>query len=212
MSEPPKPSPSKDPSAPASGDPTPAAQAPGAQPAPAGDLRGRTIALVGLMGVGKTSIGKRLALALGLPFRDADEEIEKAAGRSIPEIFKDLGEAEFRAGERRVIARLLEEPPHILATGGGAFVQPDTRALIKAHAISVWLRADLQVLARRIGRKDTRPLVAGRDPMTVLTEQARARYLAYAEADITIDTGETTHAVSVDQVQAALRRHLGEIG
>lgn len=172
-------------------------------------LRERTIALVGLMGVGKTSIGKRLSQVLDLPFRDADEEIERAAGRSISEIFADRGEAEFRAGERRVIARLLEEPPHILATGGGAFIQPETRALIKKHAISVWLRADLHILVRRIGRKDTRPLVAGKDPMTVLKSHVETRYPIYAEADIVVDTGETSHSVSVELVLQALRKHLG---
>ena len=173
------------------------------------ELRQRTIALVGLMGVGKTSIGKRLSVVLNLPFRDADEEIEKAAGRSITEIFADRGEDEFRAGERRVIARMLEDPVHVLATGGGAFVQAETRAMIKAHAISIWLRADLAVLARRIGRKDTRPLVAGKDPMAVLTAQAELRYPAYAEADIVIDTGETSHAISVELVLSGLRQHLG---
>ncbi len=173
------------------------------------EIRQRTIALVGLMGVGKTSIGKRLAAALSLPFRDADAEIETAAGRSISEIFADRGEDEFRAGERRVIARLLEDPPHVLATGGGAFVQPETRSMIKMHAISVWLRADLAVLARRVARKDTRPLVAGKDPLAVLTAQAQVRYPAYAEADIVIDTGETSHAVSVELVLASLNRHLG---
>lgn len=172
-------------------------------------LRARTIALVGLMGVGKSSIGKRLAQVLDLPFRDADEEIERAAGRSISEIFADRGEAEFRAGERRVISRLLEEPPHILATGGGAFIQPETRELIKAGAISVWLRADLAVLARRISRKDTRPLVAGKDPLAVLRAQVETRYPIYAEADVTVETGETSHAVSLDMVLQALRRHLG---
>ena len=181
----------------------------GALPPITPDMRARTIALVGLMGVGKTSIGKRLAAALNLPFRDADEEIERAAGMTIAEIFSDRGEAEFRAGERRVIARLLEDTPHVLATGGGAFVQAETRSLIKARAISVWLRADLAILARRVARKDTRPLVAGRDPLEVLTAQAEARYPAYAQADITIDTGETSHAVSVEQVLEGLRTYLG---
>eukprot|EP01037_Dinobryon_pediforme_P009250 gene9250-9330_t len=171
------------------------------------DLRLRTIALVGLMGVGKTSIGKRLAAALDLPFRDADEAIETAAGRSIAEIFSERGEEEFRAGERRVIARLLEDPPHVLATGGGAFVQPQTRALIKSRTVSVWLRADLQVLARRVARKDTRPLVAGKDPLVVLQAQAEARYPAYAEADIVVDTGEMSHAASLELVLEGLRRH-----
>ena len=111
-------------------------------------LQERTIALVGLMGVGKSTIGRKLAQALDQPFRDADHEIETAAGRSISDIFAERGEAEFRAGERRVMARLLDEPPHVLATGGGAFMNPQTRALIKAKAVSVWLRADLDVMAR----------------------------------------------------------------
>jgi len=127
-------------------------------------LRRRTIALVGLMGVGKSSVGRRLANALDLPFRDADSEVETAAGRCISDIFAELGEPAFREGERRVIARLLDEPPHVLATGGGAFMDPRTRELIKQKAISVWLKTDLETLARRVGRKDTRPLLAGKDP------------------------------------------------
>jgi shikimate kinase len=156
-------------------------------------LRRRTIALVGLMGVGKSSVGRRLAHALGLPFRDADAEVEAAAGRSISEIFAELGEPAFRDGERRVIARLLDGPPHVLATGGGAFMNPETRALIKSKAISIWLKADLEILARRVGRKDTRPLIAGRDPLEVLKAQAEARYPAYGEADITVETGDAAH-------------------
>jgi shikimate kinase len=171
-------------------------------------LRARTIALVGLMGVGKSSVGRRLATALDLPFRDADVEIEAAAGRTIPEIFGDLGEAAFREGERRVIARLLDEPPHVLATGGGAFVSPETRALIKAKAVSVWLKADLEVLARRIARKDTRPLLVGKDPMEVLKAQAEARYPTYAEADLVVETGDAPHQVTVDQVISAIAAHL----
>lgn len=173
-------------------------------------LRRRTIALVGLMGVGKSSVGRRLAAALSLPFRDADTEVENAAGRSITEIFAALGEAAFRDGERRVIGRLLEGPPHVLATGGGAFMNPETRQLIKSHAISVWLKTDLEVLARRIGRKDTRPLLIGKDPLEVLRQQAEIRYPAYAEADITVETGDTAHHVTVAAVIAALTAYLGE--
>lgn len=167
-------------------------------------LRRRTIALVGLMGVGKSSVGRRLAGALGLPFRDADAEVETAAGRSIADIFSDLGEAAFREGERRVISRLLDQEPHVLATGGGAFMNEQTRALIRSKAISVWLKADLAVLARRVSRKDTRPLLAGKDPLTVLQTQAALRYPVYAEADITVETGDAAHHVTVEQVLAAL--------
>lgn len=173
-------------------------------------LRRRTIALVGLMGVGKSSVGRRLASALGLPFRDADTEVEVAAGRSIPEIFAELGEPAFRDGERRVIARLLEGPPHVLATGGGAFMSPETRELLKDRAITVWLKTDLDVLARRVGRKDNRPLLAGKDPLDVLQGLAEVRYPAYAEADITVETGDSAHHVTVAQVLDALAAHLGE--
>ncbi|WP_337187684.1 shikimate kinase [Phenylobacterium sp.] len=173
-------------------------------------LRRRTIALVGLMGVGKSSVGRRLATTLGLPFRDADSEVEAAAGRSISEIFSALGEPAFRDGERRVIARLLEGPPHVLATGGGAFMNDDTRALIKTRAISVWLKADLDVLARRIGRKDTRPLIADKDPLDVLKAQAEVRYPIYAEADVVVETGDTAHHITVAQVIEALNAHFRE--
>lgn len=173
-------------------------------------LRRRTIALVGLMGVGKSSVGRRLANALDLPFRDADAEVEAAAGRSVSDIFSDLGEAAFREGERRVIARLLELPPHVLATGGGAFIHPATRALIKSKAISVWLKADLEVLARRVSRKDNRPLLAGKDPLEVLQAQADARYPAYAEADLIVETGDAAHHVTVEQVIAALNAYLAD--
>ncbi|MDP3854281.1 shikimate kinase [Phenylobacterium sp.] len=171
-------------------------------------LRARTIALVGLMGVGKSSVGRRLANALELPFRDADTEVETAAGRSIPDIFADLGEAAFREGERRVIARLLDDPPHVLATGGGAFMNAETRALIKSRSISVWLKADLDVLARRVGRKDNRPLIAGKDPLDVLQAQAAERYPIYAQADVVVETGDAAHHVTVDQVIQAMIVHL----
>jgi shikimate kinase len=172
-------------------------------------LRHRTIALVGLMGVGKSSVGRRLANALELPFRDADAEVEAAAGRSISDIFSDLGEAAFREGERRVIARLLDQPAHVLATGGGAFMNDQTRELIKSKAVSVWLKTDLDVLARRVGRKDTRPLLVGKDPLEVLQAQADARYPVYGLADVIVETGDAAHHVTVDQVIRALSDFLG---
>lgn len=175
---------------------------------PYAPIRDRTIALVGLMGVGKSSVGRRLANALGMPFRDADNEIEKAAGRSVADIFADLGEDSFRDGERRVIARLLDEPPHVLATGGGAFTNAQTRRLLKDRAITVWLKADLPVLARRVARKDTRPLLRGRDPLEVLGAQAAQRYPFYAEAEIAIETGDHAHHHAVNQVITALSNHL----
>jgi shikimate kinase len=171
----------------------------------------RTIALVGLMGVGKSTIGRRLAQALELPFRDADQEIEKAAGCSIPEIFAAHGEQEFRAGERRVIARLLQEGPHVLATGGGAFMSPATRALIKQKAVSVWLKADIDVLVRRVSRKDTRPLLAGRDPRQVLKKLMDERYPAYAEADIVVETDDRPAAAAVETILEALARRTGTV-
>jgi shikimate kinase len=164
----------------------------------------QTIALVGLSGVGKSSVGRRLAAALSMPFRDADAEVEAAAGRPIAEIFTQYGEAAFRDGERRVIARLLAEDPHVLATGGGAFMNAQTRRLIKTLAISVWLKADIEVLARRVGRKESRPLLAGKDPLEVLAAQARDRYPAYAEADITVETGDTPHQLAVEAILKAL--------
>lgn len=172
-------------------------------------LRARTIVLVGLMGVGKSSLGRRLATALELPFRDADSEIETAAGRPVSEIFGELGEAAFRDGERRVIARLLTcEPPHVLATGGGAFMRAETRALVRRHAVSIWLKADLEVLARRVRRKTNRPLLVGRDPLEVLRSQADLRYPGYAEADLTVDTADVSHAAALRAVLDALNRHV----
>ncbi len=171
-------------------------------------LRSRTLVLVGMMGAGKSSVGKRLAQALELPFKDADEEIERAAGLSIPDIFALRGEAEFREGERRVIARLLDDPPHVLATGGGAFVNPETRALVKQKAVSIWLKADAEVLARRVGRKDNRPLLRDNDPRQVLTELLAAREPAYSQADLIIESKDGPHQHTVDAVLAALRAKL----
>ena len=175
-------------------------------------LRDRTITLVGLMGAGKSSVGRRLAATLGLPFRDADEEVERAAGRSVAEIFADLGEAAFRDGERRVIARLLDEPPHVLATGGGAFMNPETRRLILERSTAVWLKADVELLARRVARKSDRPLLHGRDPRDVLAELARVREPVYAEAHLTVDSVETPHGVTVQSIIDALTARLAAEG
>jgi shikimate kinase len=172
-------------------------------------LRARTLVLVGLMGAGKSSVGKRLAQALELPFKDADDEIERAAGLTIPDIFALRGEAEFREGERRVIARLLDDPPHVLATGGGAFVNPETRALVKQKgAVSIWLRADPEVLARRVGRKDNRPLLRGKDPRVALTELLAAREPAYSQADLIVDSNDGPHQHTVDAILGALKARL----
>ncbi len=171
-------------------------------PAPAAP--DRTVALVGLMGSGKSTVGRRLAAALGRPFADSDAEIEVAAGRSVSDIFAELGEPAFRDGERRVIARLLAGPPGVLATGGGAFAQADTRALLLQRATVVWLRCDLAVLARRVARKDTRPLLRGRDPLEVLGAQAQARHPLYAEAHHVVETSDLPHAAAVDAVLKAV--------
>jgi shikimate kinase len=172
-------------------------------------LRGRTIVLVGLMGAGKTTIGRGLAQVLRLPFRDADEEIERAAGCTVAQIFEERGEAAFRDGERRVIARLLtQEAPHVLAFGGGAFMHPETRRLVAARAISVWIKADLEVLAHRVSRRNSRPLLVGKDPAQVLRDQAEARYPAYAQATVTVETGEIPTSAAVAAVLAALADHL----
>lgn len=167
-------------------------------------LRARTIVLVGLMGVGKTSIGRRLASELDLPFFDADAEIEEAAGLTIPEIFERFGEAHFRDGERRVIARLLKGPPHILATGGGAFVSPETRALVKETGISIWLHADVDLLVKRVSRRSNRPLLDQADPRATLASLAVERAPAYQEADLTVESSDGPHDEVVRQVLLAL--------
>lgn len=164
----------------------------------------RTIVLVGLMGSGKTTIGRRLAGALRLPFRDADHEIEEAAGLSVADIFSIHGEAEFRRGERRIIARLLSEPAHVLATGGGAFMDPETRAAIRAAAVSVWLRADLETLMRRVERREGRPLLAAANPREIMERLIFDRYPIYAEADFVVDSVPGPHYATVDAVLTAL--------
>src|SRR5215468_8121452 len=143
---------------------------------------GRAIVLVGLMGAGKSKIGRRLAARLGLPFFDSDPEIEAAAGETIEEIFTNRGEQVFRDGERRVIARLLAQPVHVLATGGGAFMDPATRAVIARRGISLWLRADLDILVARVSRRSNRPLLKSGDPRAILAELIERRYPVYAEA------------------------------
>ncbi|MGI4879793.1 MAG: shikimate kinase [Janthinobacterium lividum] len=167
----------------------------------------RTIVLVGLMGAGKSTIGRRLASRLGLPFVDADTEIERASGLSIAEIFERFGEAHFRDGERRVIARLIDGPVKVVATGGGAFVAADTRALILARALAVWLDADIATLAERVRRRNTRPLLRDRDPAEVLTELAAIRNPLYAEAHIHISSKPTPHDATVRSILAALAQH-----
>lgn len=168
---------------------------------------GRTIALVGLMGAGKTTVGRRLAAALHMPFTDADAEIVKAAGRSIEEIFAEHGECAFRRGERQVIARLLDGPAHVLATGGGAFMNAETRALMKSRAISIWLKAPLDVLMKRVQKRDTRPLLKEDDPRAVMQRLMDDRYPIYAQADITIESAPGPHHVAVDAIIEALRKH-----
>jgi shikimate kinase len=168
----------------------------------------RTVALVGLMGAGKSAIGKRLALRLGLPFVDADDEIERAAGCSIAEFFDRFGETEFRAGERRVISRLLAGPPHVLSTGGGAYMDAETRGLMRKHAITVWLRADLEVLYDRVRKRTHRPLLRQGDPKDILARLISQRYPVYAEADIVVESTAQPAEATTEQVLEALRRHL----
>ena len=167
----------------------------------------RTVALVGLMGAGKSSVGRRLALQLSVPFKDADDEIVIAAGRPIADIFAERGEDEFRAGERRVIARILDDPPHVLATGGGAFMNPVTRVLMRQRATTVWLRADLDTLVKRVSRRDDRPLLKNADPRVVMSELMEKRYPTYGEADLVVDSRDGPHNLTVDAVIAALQDH-----
>jgi len=166
----------------------------------------QTVALVGMMGAGKSSLGRRLAGRLNVPFKDADSEIEAAAGCSINEIFDRFGEPGFRDGERKVIARLLSEPPHVLATGGGAFVDDETRARIKATALSVWINVPIDVLIERVGRRETRPLLRQGDPREIMMRLLAEREPTYAEADLTIDSEDAPHGAAVEKILAALRQ------
>ena len=169
-------------------------------------LVGRSVVLVGLMGAGKTSIGRRLAAQLGLPFRDADSEIELAAGRTIPELFARFGEPEFRDGERRVIRRLLAGDPIVLATGGGAFMDRSTRTAVRETSVSVWLRCKLPTLLRRVSSRSNRPLLANGDPAEILSRLMEQRHPVYAEADMAIDCGEEPPDVTTGRVMSALER------
>lgn len=167
-------------------------------------LGGRTVVMVGMMGAGKSSIGRRLAARLGLPFVDADAEIEQAANLSIPEIFEAHGEAYFRDGERRVIQRLLDGSPKVLATGGGAFVNPETRAAIAKAGISIWLKADRDLILQRVKRRSNRPLLRTADPEAVVDRLLAERNPVYAEADIHIQSRDVAHDVVIDDILAAL--------
>jgi shikimate kinase len=169
----------------------------------------RSVVLVGMMGAGKSSVGRRAALRLGIPFVDADTEIEKAAGMAISDIFAIRGEAEFRAGEARVILRLLEGGPQVLATGGGAFINPDTRAAIAAKGISIWLKAEPDVLMKRIKRRQDRPLLHTADPAATLRKLLDEREPVYALADLTVQSREVTHDRIVDEIVGAIAGRIG---
>ncbi|MDR3497414.1 MAG: shikimate kinase [Ancalomicrobiaceae bacterium] len=171
------------------------------------ELGPRSIVLVGMMGAGKTTIGKRLAARLGIRFVDADGEIERAAAQTIPEIFAEHGEAYFRDGERRVISRLLGEGPQVLATGGGAFMNADTRAAISDLGISVWLEADAELLLARVRRRSNRPLLDTPDPEGTLRRLIAERYPIYALADVTVQSRDVAHDIMCDDMIAALIAH-----
>jgi shikimate kinase len=170
-------------------------------------LGGRSLVLVGMMGAGKSSVGRKLAMRLALPFVDADTEIEAAAGMTIPEIFDVRGEPEFRSGEARVIARLLDGGPGVLATGGGAYMNAETRKLIAQKGVSIWLRAEFDILMRRIRRRTDRPLLRTADPDATLKQLIDERYPSYALADLTIESRDVSHEVIVDELIQALAEH-----
>ncbi|WP_244606608.1 shikimate kinase [Arsenicitalea aurantiaca] len=175
-------------------------------------LAGRPIVLVGMMGAGKTTVGRKLASRLGLAFVDSDDAIEAAAGMKIEDIFATRGEAEFRAGETRVISRLLREPDTLIATGGGAFINPETRELIKAGGISVWIKADFELLFSRVSRRSNRPLLKTADPRATLKALIDQRYPIYAEADVTIVSRDVPQDVVAADIIAALSAHLSGTG
>ena len=167
----------------------------------------RPIALVGLMGVGKTTVGRRLAKMLELPFYDSDEQIEQASGRTVAGYFRDHGEEAFRAGERRVIARLLNGEPLILATGGGAFIPDDTRKILQDKALTVFLKGEFETLFARVSKKDTRPLLQVDDPRSVYKSLMESRYPVYDKAHITVNIAKGPHGRTVNKVIRALEKH-----
>jgi shikimate kinase len=169
----------------------------------------RSLVLVGMMGAGKSSIGRKLSQTLAIPFVDADPEIEAAAGMTIPEIFATYGEPYFRAGEARVIARLLDSGPQVLATGGGAFMRDETREAIRAKALSIWLKADFDVLLRRVRRRTDRPLLKTDSPAATLKELIAERYPIYAQADLTVWSRDVPHETIVAEILTALAGWLG---
>jgi len=171
-------------------------------------LAGRAVVLVGIMGAGKSAIGRRLAERLNLPFVDADTEIEAAANMTIPEMFEIHGEAYFRDGERRVITRLLSDGPQVLSTGGGAFMNDETRSRIKADSLSIWLYADFDILMERVRRKANRPLLKSPDPEAVMRALLEERNPVYAQADISVESRDGPHDVVVDAVVSSLHAHL----
>lgn len=172
----------------------------------------RSLVLVGMMGAGKSSIGRRLAGRLGIAFVDADAEIETAAGMSITEIFKVHGEEAFRAGEARVIARLLGSGPQVLSTGGGAFMNESTRKAVREKGLSLWLKADYEVLAKRIRRRGDRPMLLTDNPAETLRDLISVRYPIYAEADLTVHSRDVPHDTIVDEIILVLAERFAEVG
>ncbi|MBN9221337.1 MAG: shikimate kinase [Mesorhizobium sp.] len=174
-----------------------------------GQLGNRSIVFVGLMGAGKTAIGRKLATMLSLPFMDSDHEIESVSRMTVPELFERYGESEFRALEQRVILRLLENGPQVLSTGGGAFMNAQTREGIAAHGVSVWLKADLDLLMDRVSKKQNRPLLKSPDPRGVLERLMEQRYPVYATSDVTVPTREERKEIIAAEVLTALCQHFG---